>query len=136
LVLAVAPAAVAAPIRRVYVGETSQDDRIAFKTARYADGRVLLTRFKVAMTLTCEDATTMSWVMGIHFGSSGPVLADGVTVAVDEADQSQALHVLGEIRRRTGAGTLRFTVPALTDAEQAQLCTTGDVAWDVQRVRR
>jgi hypothetical protein len=123
----------ASPVRREYRGETTQGERIVFKTAEYVNGRVRLTYFEIGTMLTCDDETTHHAGWGYHYGRSGPLLADGTTLDVDEGDVQLAIHIDGELRRRQGSGTLKVTWAALTDDEQAQICTTGDLMWDVLR---
>lgn len=56
---------------------------------------------------------------------------------IDWADVSfdDALHLNGRLGVHGGSGTFSETVPALTvDETAAQLCTTGELTWQVQRV--
>jgi len=136
LVLSAGTPASASPVRRGYSGETTQGERIELKTAENANGRVRLTYFEIATLLTCDDGTThhMGWAW--HYGTAGPVLAGGTTLKVSEGDLQLAIHLDGELRRRQGSGTLKVTLGALTDDEQAQICTTGDLTWEVLREAR
>lgn len=54
-------------------------------------------------------------------------------IDLDMVDISSALHLHGVIQAIHGEGTLVFTVPALTADEQAQLCTSGEQPWTVDR---
>jgi hypothetical protein len=131
----IASAASAEPIKRYYKGETSQGHTIRFKTAVRANGQVRVGGMDLMFEGICEDSTSFDFGYGITFGGrSGPVLADGVVVDIDESLGNDALHVDGQIRRRHGSGTLQFVYATLTEDEQAQLCTTGDITWEVDRV--
>jgi hypothetical protein len=121
----------ASPVRREYRGGTTQGESIVLETARYANGRVRLTYFEITTVLSCDDGTTAHAGWGYHYGRSGPLLADGTTLDVDEGDLQLAILIDRELRRRQGNGTLTVTLAALTDDEQAQICTTGDLMWDV-----
>jgi hypothetical protein len=46
-----------------------------------------------------------------------------------------ASHFDGLLGPLRGEGTVSIAVPALTVDEQAQLCTTGDLTWEVEFVR-
>jgi hypothetical protein len=134
LLLSVAsPASAAAPVRRDYRGETTQGERIVLRTAEYPNGRVRLRSFEISTVLTCDDGTTHPMGWGWFYGTDGPVLAGGTVVEVIERDLQLAIHINGEVRRRQGSGTLKVTLGALTDDEQPQLCTTGDLTWEVLR---
>jgi hypothetical protein len=123
----------AAPIRRAYAGQTSDGNRIAFRTAEFPNGRIDVTRFSVRTTLACQDGTTRD--IGFTFGlaHTGSVLEAGYVLSVDFVEDWVALHVQGELRLRQGSGTFRLTMPILTDDEQGQICTTGDLTWEVLR---
>ncbi len=49
---------------------------------------------------------------------------------------SEALHIAGVFRSQTADGTYKDTQATLTDTEDAQLCTTGDLTWTADRVPR
>lgn len=137
LVLTMAIPAHAAPRLRLYRGETSQGMRIKFIVARTDAGR-FVQEIDIHFTLTCEDATTQDWVSGWSFGQPRygvPILADG-TFTYDDVSEFMAAHFDGRLGTLSGEGTTSTTVPALTPDEQAQLCTTGDLTWTVEFVRR
>jgi hypothetical protein len=133
LVLSMATPAAAA-VRRIYEGETTQGEAITLKTAQYANRRVVLTSFNLKTVVTCEDATTHDTEWGLRYPGGGPVLANGTTLEVHEENTAFAIHLVGEVRRRVGSGSLRVTVADLTDDEQGQVCTTGALTWDVRRI--
>jgi hypothetical protein len=139
LVVGVASPAAGAPVRRRYVGELSNGSGIRFATAERRGGAIVLTGFSVNnLVSTCEDSTTMEFSFSSSFGIVGaPVLADGVRLDFDSGFGAESrYHIHGELRRRAGSGTLRYTAATLTEAEDSQTCTTGDLSWAVVRVRR
>lgn len=127
------PAAAGSRVR-VYAGETSQGKPISFQVMKTDTGR-FLKGFKVAITMTCEDATTEEWWMGFGFGGRGIPLTDGVFVDIDDVFSFDALHIHGRIGQVAGRGTFKYTVAQLTADEQAQVCTTGDLTWQVEYKR-
>jgi hypothetical protein len=130
----VASAASAEPIRRFYKGDTSQGHRITMRTAVMANGQVRFAELDLTFEGTCEDSTSFRFGYGVQWGGrSGPVLTDGVGVDIDERLGEWALHIHGQIGRRHGAGTVQLIYATLTEDEQAQLCTTGEITWDVDR---
>ncbi len=133
LVLAVAVPAQATQRLRVYRGQTSDGHDIAFRVSRTDAGR-FLQEIRFAVTFTCEDATT--WVSEITYGFARRQVptVDG-TFAFDDADAFLAVHVAGRLGWLTGDGTLSLATAALNDDEQAQMCTTGALTWQVEYVR-
>jgi hypothetical protein len=127
--VAVAPPAQAATRIRVYKGETSQGHGIRFRVVRTDNGR-FVREMGFGATLTCEDQTTQEWGFGYGFSNLVPI-TDGA-FAFDDVFEFQATHLAGEIGKLRGSGTLSITVPSLTPDEQAQVCTTGDLTWDVE----
>jgi hypothetical protein len=127
--VAVAPPAQAATRIRVYKGETSQGHGIRFRVVRTDDGR-FVREMGFGATLTCEDATTQEWGFGYGFSNTVPITDGAFTF--DDVFVFQATHLAGEIGKLRGSGTLSVSVPSLTPDEQAQVCTTGDLTWDVE----
>lgn len=119
---------------RVYKGETSQGEGhgIKFKVARTDNGR-FIREMDVGTTLACEDGTTQGW--GFGFGLSNLVPITEGSFSFDDVFFLQATHVAGELGSLRGSGTLSITVPTLTEDEQGQICTTGDLTWEVEYVR-
>ena len=134
LVLATAIPAHAAPRLRLYRGQTSQSQNIAFIVARTDAGR-FMSRIRLNSTLTCEDQTTQGF--GIDFGVArrDGAITDG-EFSFDQNLGNIAVHVAGELGSLTGQGTASMLTASLTSDEQAQLCTTGDLTWTVDFVRR
>jgi len=85
------------------------------------------------VTFTCEDQTTQGWGIGWGLWNSLPII-DRI-FSFDEAFTDQATHIGGEIGKVQGTGTMTITIAALTVDEQAQLCTTGDLTWEVEFLR-
>jgi hypothetical protein len=133
-VLAVASPASAAARFRVYRGKTSAGTRIAFLIRVADDGRMSMKGLRYKADLLCEDATTMEFFSLWEWGGIGERL-DGRRLAFDSVYPWEALHVAGVFRAQTAEGTFRDSMPTLTEDEQAQLCTTGDLTWTAERVR-
>jgi len=129
LIIGTAVPAHAAPRLRQYKGQTSQAHNISFFVARTDAGRFIKDVF-FAVDLTCDDDTTQRVGVGYGFGKSVPI-TDGA-FSIDEVDQGAALHIAGDLGRLQGQGTLSWAFPAFTPDEQVQLCTTGDLTWDVE----
>jgi hypothetical protein len=132
LILSSSVPAHAASRLRQYKGQTSQAHNIAFVVARTDAGRFVREMW-FNLDFTCEDQTTQRVGWGFGLGAQLPI-TDG-TFSFDEVDQGMALHVAGDLGSLHGQGTLRLTFPALTADEQAQLCTTGDLTWEVEFLR-
>lgn len=136
LVLATAVPAGAASRIRVYRGETSQEHGIKFQVARTDAGRrYLLEVFVRNLTATCEDGTTQSFGAGWGFGGPYVRIDEGGSFSFEDVGSYGAFRLGGRIGPLIGEGTLSYTFPVLTDDEQAQVCTTGDLTWTVEYVR-
>jgi hypothetical protein len=132
LILGTAVPAQAADQRlRLYRGHTSQGGRIWFGVARTDEGR-FVKHLSLEGTLTCEDATTRDWAGG--WRARVPI-TDGSAFSYDEVAQYTATHFEGRLRTLSGEGTVSLAIPVLTADEQAQLCTTGDLTWEVEYYR-
>ena len=135
LSVSMATPAAAAPRTRVYVGETSQGKFFAVNVRKAYDGQRYFKGFTVGLVLTCEDASTLEFGLGVSPGGMRIQLTDGVFVDFDQVfgfPGSGAIHIHGRIGHHRGSGTFRFTVAELTADEQAQTCTTGDLTWQVE----
>jgi hypothetical protein len=128
LVVTAAPASSATRLR-VYKGETSDGHRISFRVARTDQGR-FLRDLRIGFTFTCEDQTTQEWGIGYGFGHQVPITKGAFSF--DEVYPWLAIHIAGEIGMRQGSGTASFATSALSEDEQAVLCTTGDLTWTVE----
>jgi hypothetical protein len=133
LLLAVASPASSATRLRVYKGKTSQGHGITFRVARTESGRVIR-EMGYGMTLTCEDQTTFGVGVGWGFGGNFLRITDGA-FSFDDVFLSEATHIAGELGPFRGTGTMLVNWATLTDEEQPQLCTTGDLTWEVEFVR-
>jgi hypothetical protein len=132
-VVASALSADAATRLRLYRGVTSQDHRITFVVAKSDAGR-FVREMGAETTFTCEDQTTQDVGWGFGFGRRQVPITDRA-FSFDEVSQIDALHLAGELGSLHGQGTLTLAFPALTPDEQAQVCTTGDLTWEVDYVR-
>jgi hypothetical protein len=128
LILSTAVPAQAAVRLRQYKGQTSQAHNISFFVARTDAGR-FIKEIEFNVDLTCDDQTTQR--VGVGYGLQVPI-TDGGAFSIDEVDQGAALHVAGDLGRLEGQGTLSWAFPAFTPDEQVQLCTTGDLTWEVE----
>jgi hypothetical protein len=117
---------------RVYQGELSDGRSIRLEFHRGGAGLLRLRSLDFRAALTCDDGSTMTFSVGYGFGG-GPIVHDGA-FSFDDFDFQEALHIHGTIGPRRGSGDFRFSIAALTEDEQAQLCTTGDLTWSVLRV--
>jgi hypothetical protein len=124
------------PRIRHYKGQTSEGERFAV-TVAVSDGVVRLTELDVGATLRCEDGTENGIGIGIGWSrGSQPVLTDQrLDVTVTEFI-TFALVLNGRLGSHRGSGTLTLLFPGLTADEQAQLCTTGELTWTLERTDR
>jgi hypothetical protein len=134
LLLATAAPAHAAARLRLYRGQTSQGERISFIVAR-TDGGRFVREMDADVSLTCEDQTTEGFGFGIGFGGPSVPITDRAFSFAENVG-SIAIHLAGEVGPLLGQGSLSVVEADLTEDEQAQLCTTGDLTWTVEFVRR
>ena len=119
-----------------YRGRTSAplDNRIHLRVLKKDDGRRFLNDVEIDLTLTCEDATTEVWSVGVGWGRGGePIQNDGqFTVRFDFGQEFFDLE--GDIDFGRATGTFEFVVARLTDDHMdAQICTTGELTWAAER---
>ena len=129
LILSAAAPAQAAVRLRHYKGQTSQAHNISFFVAKTDAGRFIREMF-FKLDFTCEDQTTQEISIGFGLGRQVPI-TDGA-FAYDRVDQTFVVHLAGDLGRLDGQGTLTVGFPAFTPDEQVQLCTTGDLTWEVE----
>jgi hypothetical protein len=125
-----ASSAGAAEARR-YHGKTSQGMPAGFRLVQGSRG-LGLRSFGFDFALRCEDGSRLSYIVGWSFGRAYPL--DGRSLSFDDASYDSAIHVTGRFGPGLASGTVRFTVAALTEDEEAQICTTGDLTWAARRV--
>lgn len=130
LLLVVALAAPASAGMRSYRGETSAGTDIGFRV-RSAGGELSLLGLRFHAILTCEDASTVEYWSAWRFGGGIPF--DGRRLSFEERFGSEALVIEGRFRAQTAEGMFRNSQAWLTDDEEAQLCTTGDLTWEAAR---
>jgi hypothetical protein len=117
---------------RIYRGHLSDGRSIRIELHRGPAGNLRLTSLDFNAKLTCDDGSSMTFGVGYGFGGRGPIVIDKA-FSFDDFDFEEALHIHGTIGLRRGSGDFRFTMATLTEDEQAQLCTTGDLTWSVTR---
>ncbi len=122
----------AQPVRH-YRGRTSWDLGMSAQTRRVDTGiELLLVTF--GFDLNCDDGSH------IEGGYRGPFLEPPAVmppgrfdVDKSKAGPGEALHVHGELDAHSGAGTLTLVWPDITDDLDAQLCTSGEMTWELWR---
>jgi hypothetical protein len=62
-------------------------------------------------------------------------IAEGGTFSFEDVGSYDAFRLEGRLGSSSGEGMLSYTFLALTDEEQAQVSTTGDLTWTVEYVR-
>ena len=103
-------------------------------TVVVSEGVVRLRELSVGGTLSCEDGTENGIGIGIGWSpGAAPVLTDQRLDVVETGFISFALMVNGRLGSHRGSGTLTLLFPGLTADEQAQLCTTGELTWTLER---
>ena len=118
---------------RLYAGHLSDGGPIAARIFRGHQGTLRLRAIDFEVVFTCEDTSTQHWGIGFGF-YPGLALPDRV-LSLDSVDPDLALHINGTFGPRHASGDLSATIPALTEDEQAQLCTTGDLTWTMRHRR-
>ena len=124
-----------------YVGNTSAaaPNRVGVGVLKRDDGLRFLHRLRVQYTLSCEDASTYTSGVSIHW-ARGPRLGEAGEFSWDsfyEGDtepSSWYFAVEGEIGFRNASGNVTHAEAVLTDDfTDSQFCTTGDLAWTAER---
>jgi len=117
---------------RHYRGETSQGGTMSVTTFVTGTTTMLDSVYFGSVTLNCEDGTQLQYGMGYGWGGGLPMPAERIDV--DYVSIFDAMHVHGRLGVHGGSGTFSHTIPALTADEQgAQLCTTGELTWQLHR---
>lgn len=118
--------------RRVYEGTLSSGLPMSV-TLVIRDGKPpVLREFDFGADMACDDGSVQSWFVSYGWGGGSPSLP-AHQLDVDLGDTSTAVHLHGKVQAVHGSGTFEFTIAALTTDEQAQLCTTGELTWTVDR---
>ena len=131
--LAEAPA-LAAPKPRFYRGTTSQGMKIQFDLVKKRSGTLLFRGFSIGADLTCPDASTQSFGLGLESFPGDPLT--GHDLAYDQVDSQMGIHVTGSFHSDAASGTFVLNQATLTADEQAQLCTTGPLTWTAHRTAK
>jgi hypothetical protein len=117
---------------RHYRGTTSQGGTMSVTTFVTGATTMLDSVYFGLVTLECEDGTQVQYGMGYGWGGGLPMPAERIDV--DYVSVFDAIHMHGRLGVHGGSGTFSYTIPALTADEQgAQLCTTGELTWQLQR---
>jgi hypothetical protein len=117
-----------------YRGETSapSPNRVVASVLKRDSGRRFLNFIGLRSTLTCEDASTqqINFIIGIgRLGEGGSFARE-----INDREAGMYLRVDGAIGFRGGSGTALVNRADLTqDGSDAQLCTTGELMWTVDR---
>jgi hypothetical protein len=136
LILSTAVPAQAAPRLRLYKGETSQGEGIKIKVAKNDVRRVVKEVDVSHVTLTCPDQTTLEFGFGFGFGGNSGVPITDRVFSFDDVFWDSAFHIAGELGPLRGQGTMSMAQAVITPDEQAaQLCTSGELTWEVEFVR-
>ena len=119
-----------------YEGTTSAPTfhRVRASVVKQDDGDRKLKAWRANVEITCEDMSTQRWRIGFGGYPLGP---DGEfdVESLNGEGSGIYIHGTGSLRWGRGSGTLELNVPALTaDGQDAQLCTSGDLTWTVNRV--
>ena len=118
-----------------YRGTTSAPrfHRVEMVVTKQADGDRFITGIRMLFKVTCEDLTTERW--GIGVSGRIPVQEDGAFSLGLSSGGDVYWPVDGVLLWGKGSGTTKLNVASLTaDGQDAQLCTTGDLTWTVDRV--
>jgi hypothetical protein len=132
LLLVLAPAAKAGQYIG-YKGRTDQGKRSWAVVHRTDADRLFLDGIQNGYDITCEDASTQTWIVGFFWSPTGPRLDDHRRVHVDENFGDIAFHYDGRMAWRGGSGFTKWTVAALDADEQAMTCTSGRQGWSLSR---
>jgi len=128
LSMLVPAAASAGDVRyRHYRGQTSQGGLVSAKTYVKDATRDGIIDFS-SVTLDCEDGSQFQ--LGVAFDLPMP---PGETFGLDHLYPFAAVHVHGRLGVHGGSGTLSLAIPTLNADEQAQLCSSGELTWQVER---
>lgn len=118
--------------QRVYRGRLSNGYKMSIGLV-VRDGRPPgLRQFEFGVDMPCDDGTLQTWFVGMAWGGQ-QVQLPSHALDLDSVEPTQALHVHGKVQAVHGSGTLQFTIATLTMDEQAQLCTSGELTWTVDR---
>lgn len=120
-----------------YKGHTSEDDPVWLYVVKKDSGRRILRLFVARrFTLTCEDSSTHGYSLTVNLFSN---LGTDGTFQVEHDPggvRPWAFSIDGTVKFARGEGTFRFDAAGLDDEGSAQLCTSGDLEWTVERVHQ
>ena len=117
---------------RHYSGTTAQGRPIEIKAVETADGWAVQ-RISLAFKMRCEDsASKFSREATRVFDPPIPV-DEKHRFAIDDVSLMEALHVHGRLGANAATGTLEFNVPAFTNQEELQVCSSGERLWTASK---
>ena len=115
-----------------YKGRTEQGER-AWAVVRRTDAhRLRLAGFQSGYELTCEDATTQEWIVGVFF-FPGWRLDDHRRVHIHANFGSEAVRFNGRLGWSGGLGHTKWVTAQLDENDQAQVCTSDYQGWSLAR---
>jgi hypothetical protein len=118
---------------RVYEGTLGAGGQPIVLTLILREGRPpAISEVEFGADMTCDDGTSQQWDIGMGWGGGEPSLPSHA-LDLDLLDVSSVLHLHGKVQAVHGEGTFEYAIPALTADEQAQICTTGQLPWTVER---
>jgi hypothetical protein len=119
--------------RRIYEGTIGDGGQPIKLTLVLREGKApALAEVEFGADMVCDDGTSQLWEVGLGWGGQLPSLPSH-TLDLDAVDVSSAMHLHGKVQAVHGEGTFEYTIPGLTADEQAQRCTTGELAWTATR---
>ena len=136
LMMAILPAAADQFIR--YKGTTSAAsyNHVHVGVLKRESGRRELNYIAFHLTATCDDSSTDERIVVLRYRRLDESGDFSVEVQGDGRPKGTYLRVDGSIRWGGGTGTVLFNIAKLTeDGSDAQLCTTGELTWTVDRGR-
>lgn len=135
VVLLTVAAAPASAGQVIYYRGTMAGERMDATVIKRDSGRLFLSSMSFGwFDVTCEDGS--GFVAALTLISAGTLasLDEERGFEVDFKKGSQmAIHVEGRLGWARGNGTFTFNRAELTDDGDAQLCTSGDLPWNVHR---
>ncbi|MFL5736435.1 MAG: hypothetical protein ACJ76P_03755 [Actinomycetota bacterium] len=117
---------------RHYSGTTAQGRPIEIKAVETADGWAIA-RISLAFKMRCEDSSS-KFSRDTTRVFDPPIAVDEKhRFAIDDVSLTEALHVHGRLGANAATGTLEFNVPAFTNQEDLQVCSSGERLWTASK---
>jgi hypothetical protein len=122
-----------APPTLSFFGKTRQDFPIGFDIVGRPGERYVQTLI-FGDEILCPEMPDGLSLAGFWFAHGHLADLDHGVWGIDAVFLTAAFHVYGTIATDPARGTLRDVMPAFTEDEELQLCSSGDVAWKASRV--